>query len=132
MFKWLAACFNASCMRQPFHFLPVPESHEAVLLPDGSLPLEYIDSAWQLLVCCGANPPEYIFTNGKGLHRNWESSYLYHYGHSITPIGALKIVCPDMKNLAVKILDYGESAKLGAKLSSKSSKKTNARETTLQ
>jgi len=101
-------------MRQPFHFLPVPESHEAVLLPDGSLPLEY------------------IFTNGKGLHRNWESSYLYHYGHSITPIGALKIVCPDMKNLAVKILDYGESAKLGAKLSSKSSKKTNARETTLQ
>ena len=123
MFKWLAACFNASCMRQPFHFLEVPKNHEAVLLPDGSLPLEYIDSAWQLLVCRGVNPDEYIFTSGKGLHRNWESSDLYHFGHSTTPLGALKIVCPNDKNLAVKILSYGEPAKLGEKLSSKSFKK---------
>jgi hypothetical protein len=118
-------------MYQPFHFLPVPENYEAVLLPDGSLPLEYIDSAWQLLVCCGVNPPEYIFTSGKGLHKNWESSYLYHYGHSTTPIGALKIVCPDGKNLAVKILnyeDYGEAKDL-SKPSSKLAEKPKARKT---
>lgn len=115
-------------MRQSFHFLPVPENYEEVLLSDGTLPLEYIDPAWQLLVCCRLNPPEYAFTNGKSLHRNWESTYLYHFRDSITPVGAIKILCPNGKNLAVKILNYEDAAELG-RLSSKPAKKTKARKT---
>jgi hypothetical protein len=117
-------------MRQPFHFLPIPKNYSEVLLPDGTLPLEYIDPAWQLLVCCRMNPPEYAFTTGKYLHRNWESSFIYHFQSCNTPIGAVKVLCPNMKNLAVKILAYEEAAKLGENQSSKSSKKTSARKTT--
>lgn len=116
-------------MRQLFHFLPIPENYNEVLLPDNALPIEYVDSAWQLLVCCRVNPPEYAFTTGKSLHRNWESTYLYHFRDSTTPIGAVKVLCPNGKNLAVKILNYEDAAELGGS-SSKPAKKTNARKTT--